>query len=435
MKTSDETGFPSRNECSLDPFLHPDPTTMPPPELPLELLLMTAHHIRDDDGELRYDDFNSFVQVNRVLYTCLNRMLWKEAVKHETVTQHVLTHLIESDNLARLEFFLDLGADVDVHLPALEITGLDEWGTYEELKATSLIMAADLGKMPLARLLLEKSAKVQYLDRHGNGKFSPLHAARSAEMVHLLLDHNADPNLEDEIVRQPLHWYAIRNDIMAMRAILLRGAEVNPYTTLKTPLHESAKRNLAAVQLLVEYGADVKETDIRGYTPLHFAAQEGKIDVVRFLVERWPEGVSERTERDAFLNTPLHFAAQEGQIDVVRFLVERLKTPLHLAAEEGETDVVKFLVERWPEGIRERDSFGNTPLHVAARSGEPGIVRLLVERWPEGKEALNDAGKTPLLMFEKTLLMFEENSWDINDKQKEEIIALLGGPYSEANDD
>jgi hypothetical protein len=37
---------------------------MPPPELPLELLLMIAHHIRYDHGELRYSDFNSFLQVN-----------------------------------------------------------------------------------------------------------------------------------------------------------------------------------------------------------------------------------------------------------------------------------------------------------------------------------------------------------------------------------
>jgi hypothetical protein len=39
------------------------------PELPLELLLMIAHHIRDDHGELRYGDFNSFLQVNRILHS------------------------------------------------------------------------------------------------------------------------------------------------------------------------------------------------------------------------------------------------------------------------------------------------------------------------------------------------------------------------------
>jgi hypothetical protein len=78
---------------------------MPRPELPLELLLMIAHHIRDDPGELRYGDFNSFLQINRALYDCLNRMLWKEAEEHEVGTQRVLTHMIKTNNLAGLEFF------------------------------------------------------------------------------------------------------------------------------------------------------------------------------------------------------------------------------------------------------------------------------------------------------------------------------------------
>jgi hypothetical protein len=32
---------------------------------------------------------------------------------------------------------------------------------------------------------------------------------------------------------------------------------------------------------------------------------------------------------------------------------ESLATPLHWAAAEGKTDVVKFFVERWPEGVAE----------------------------------------------------------------------------------
>jgi hypothetical protein len=67
---------------------------MPPPEIPLELLLMIAHHIRDDQGELRYGDFNSFLQVNRALHACLNRMLWKEVAEHGASVQRVFTHLM-----------------------------------------------------------------------------------------------------------------------------------------------------------------------------------------------------------------------------------------------------------------------------------------------------------------------------------------------------
>jgi ankyrin repeat protein len=34
------------------------------------------------------------------------------------------------------------------------------------------------------------------------------------------------------------------------------------------------------------------------------------------------------------------------------------------------TDVVRLLVERWPEGTREKDNYGNTPLHLAAEAGK-----------------------------------------------------------------
>jgi hypothetical protein len=95
---------------------------MPPRELALELLLMIVHHIRDDHAELRYGDFNSFLQVNRALHARLNRMLWKEAGEHEVSTQRVFAHLIKTNNLARLGFFLELGADVEVRLPAVEVT-------------------------------------------------------------------------------------------------------------------------------------------------------------------------------------------------------------------------------------------------------------------------------------------------------------------------
>jgi ankyrin repeat protein len=380
---------------------------MPPPELPLELLLMIAHHIRDDQGELRYGDFNSFLQVNRALHACLNRMLWKEAAEHGTSVQRVFTHLIDTNDLAGLDFFLVLGADVEVHLPDFEITCCEddeEFGAAAQLGPTLLLIAADSDNVPLTRLLLEKGAKVQYIDRHGRGYFSPMHAARSAEMVQLLLDHGADPNLNDEDESRPLHWYAIRDDIAAMRAILQHGAEVNPVRrpTLETPLHDAAQSNLDAVELLVEYGTDVEARDSLGSTALHLAARVEMIDVVKFLVEQWPEGIRTTNERHV--------------------------TPLHSAVMLGTSEVVKFLVEQWPDGVRERDICLNTPLHLAASTATIEVVRFLVERWPEGKGALNNKGKTPLSMLEKS-------GRRLSDEEREEIFALLGSPYSEVNND
>jgi ankyrin repeat protein len=379
---------------------------MPAPNIPLELLLAIARHIRDDHGELRFGDFNSFLQVNRALYACLNRVLWKEAGEHEVRAQRVFTHLIDTYNLPGVELFLELGADVEVGLPAFGIRGLHDG------EPTPLLVAADLDDVPLARLLLEKGAQVNYFGRSpplmrrlDNHNFSPMHAARSAEMVQLLLDHDADPDFHSDMDDRPLHWYAIRDDTAAMRAILQHGVEVNPIGPFReTPLHTSVQRSLDSVELLVKHGADVEQRDNHGNTPLHLASGAGETDVVKFLVERWPEGTREKNERYA---TPLHLAAEAGKTEVVRFLVERwpegiwerdsiLNTPLHLAARAGKTDVVRFLVDQWPEGTRATNQGRETPLHLSVAAGETDVVKLLVEQWPEGLRERDDSLNMPL---------------------------------------
>jgi ankyrin repeat protein len=82
-----------------------------------------------------------------------------------------------------------------------------------------------------------------------------------------------------------------------MRTILQHGAEVNRIGDYENPLHEAAWRNLDTVKLLLEHGADIERRDLEGNTALHWAAAQGKSDVVRFLVEKWPEGKKALTNK------------------------------------------------------------------------------------------------------------------------------------------
>jgi serine/threonine-protein phosphatase 6 regulatory ankyrin repeat subunit A len=150
---------------------------------------------------------------------------------------------------------------------------------------------------------------------------------------------------------------------------------VNPIGSryAQPPLHEAVQHNLDTVELLVEHGANVTKRDHRERTPLHLvAAVAGKIDVVEFLVERWPEGMK---EKDHSLSTLLHYAHAavvgllvEGWPEAVREKNRLGHTPLQSAVGRGETEVVRLLVETWPEGLRERDIDGNTLLHLAAET-------------------------------------------------------------------
>jgi hypothetical protein len=95
----------------------------------------------------------------------------------------------------------------------------------------------------MSRLLLEKCVKVQYFDLFSRGKFNP-HACCAVRRD--VADHNVDSELYDDLNFRPLYWYAERDDIAAMRAILQHGVEV-PWWGLP----KVARRNLVAVQLLL----------------------------------------------------------------------------------------------------------------------------------------------------------------------------------------
>jgi ankyrin repeat protein len=361
---------------------------MSPPRLPIELHLEIAHHLAYDERGFRFADFNSLLKVNCGLHDKLNRTLWQEAAKLPSVTQRVFTHLIQTDNLARFKFFLELGAAVD--------TPLEHY-----LRFVPLQVVVQRDKVPFARLLIEHGADLIQYEIHRTPGYSAIHAARSAEMVQLLLDHRANPEQEflhyDDQLYRPLHHYAKRDNIEAMRVLLQNGAVVDatsdPDRLSSTPLHYAALRTIDTVKLLLQYGADLKRKNCALKTPLHLAAEAGKTETVRLLADAWPAGMR---EKDGGGNAPLHLAAAAGETDVARVLLERWpegtrdeedkygRTPLHVAVAAGKTEMVRFLLKAWPAGAKEKAGDGNMPLHLAAAAGDTDMARLLLERWYEG---------------------------------------------------
>ena len=89
-----------------------------------------------------------------------------------------------------------------------------------------------------------------------------------------------------------------------------------------------------------------------GTTPLFVAAQQGHLEVVRFLVESGADK-DQGTTHDG--TTPLFIAAQHGHLEVVRFLVESGgdkdqgttedgATPFCIAAQQWQFEIVRFLM-------------------------------------------------------------------------------------------
>jgi len=151
------------------------------------------------------------------------------------------------------------------------------------------------------------------------------------------------------------------------------------------PLHFAAiNRHIDILRLLVEYKADLEIRDDLGRTPLARAIMENAgVEVVGALLDL---GANIETA-DRFGATPLLYAAQIGKADVVALLLARnaalpIATPngrrlLGLAVQNGLTDLLSLLIAKGAD-IRTADQDGTTLLHAAAAGGHMAIIESLL---------------------------------------------------------
>jgi ankyrin repeat protein len=162
-------------------------------------------------------------------------------------------------------------------------------------------------------------------------------AAGRMDIVRLLLDHGADPNLREEqfAPRGKALYQAVSHGHYAIAKLLLeRGAFPNPPVessgdALWVARHRRPNKQMEA--LLLSYGATpeaerqeedwwTRVHDWLRVTPLHQAARRGDVKKAKELLD---EG-ADITARDEHLqSTPLAWAAKNGQLRMVKFLLKR----------------------------------------------------------------------------------------------------------------
>lgn len=338
-------------------------------------------------------------------------------------------------NLAMARLLLDQGAEVD---------------SQDGRGSTSLKLAARAGRGDMVKLLCDRGAKVNYQGGPSGG--SALHDATELgfrAVAEVLISKGAtidlaspvQPNEPGAIIgrRTPLHIAASKGYQVMITMLLAGGANVNATDQLdETPLYLATTGDVNVVALLLQKGADPKigaqsrEQELKGITPLHAAAERGFPEVIQQLLQHG----ADVNQTNSLGQTPLWTAVaalrntsttRPIQQQVCELLLGRGASPnvsaRYALAKDARQDrppwpfgsrrgdgrspmllgtlwdapgdpIMRLLLEHGAD-VNARDDEGWGPLHAAALNRTPEIARLLVQKRAD-VNLQNGDGNTPL---------------------------------------
>ncbi|XP_049533516.1 protein TANC2 isoform X2 [Anopheles darlingi] len=210
-------------------------------------------------------------------------------------------------------------------------------------------------------------------------------------------------------------------NIKVSRLLLLAGASPDHVTPFlgSAPIlciasHEGI---LPMVNLLLEFGASVEQTNSQGCTPLILAASKGHCDVVRQLVAAGScLGQTDTSQRCALVH-----AAVAGRLKVVKYLVacdwlprteggngatdvsleQAAQQALIAAAGQGNTEIMEDFLDMGEVQVNRLDVItGETALTTACANGHTETIAILLSRGAS-TEVRNRKEMAPLLIAVK----------------------------------
>ena len=163
-------------------------------------------------------------------------------------------------------------------------------------------------------------------------------------------------------------------------------------------------RNIVIVLVSV-YKCAANCKDKKGHIPLHYAALNGHLEVVKyFIVELHCDPMD---KNNSYGRTPLHFACYHGNLNIAQYLIREEHcnpscennggyTPLHYACRDGYLNIAQYLIREEHCNPSCENNNGDTPLYYACLLDHAHIVQYLLSTGRVNPLTKNKYGSTAL---------------------------------------
>jgi ankyrin repeat protein len=345
-----------------------------------------------------------------------------------------LINAVSKGCLQTVHLLLHKGANVNAQADIIQKYFVDDTINVR-MEVTALYVAARLGHLLIARLLLSYGADVSVIcrDRYNLQHYTILHAALSsqanaAEMVTILLEAGAVSHEDSENLGYLLSLSATKSEDVSVLSTLLASG-VHPDVGEGQALQIALVNNqMDSARILIAAGADLKLCGGPFGSPLS-AATRGGIEPLRFLLTEYNV---DPLSCDIEGRTPLHIAAAYQNLDLIEYLLElgseidhedsKGWSAIHHATAGDSIDSLKLLLARMPHHFRSPAANNWSPLHIACRRNGPDALDLLVQYGVQPTTVTTIMGKDPWNLYDIAFAYRNSKLLDDNDIPKHPIL-------------